>query len=126
MHPSDTGTWTNLVRSFGFTVTDEPLHLLLPRSKVFLATVSSTIQWAVYLDVPTVNFDFYRYNYPDYSNLEDVLYVQRKSDLVPALSAASHKEFLRMRHKTPRAVARNVPMSSSIQNILSEIDGMVR
>ena len=126
MHPSDAGNWTNLVSAFGFSITEKPLHLILPRSKVFLATVSSTIQWAVYLKVPTVNFDFYRYNYPDYSNLGDVVYVQGKNDLVPALYSASQINSLKRGQNSPKEKFVDESKEPSINTILAEINILVR
>ena len=83
MHPSDSGQFNKLIEDYGFSISSEEIHKLLPRSKIFVATVSATIQWASYLQVPTVNFDFYHYDYPDYLNNQDyplVSLVSRKRD----------------------------------------------
>ncbi len=81
MHPSDSGEYDRLIESFGFKISRVPLHLLLMETQIFLATISATIQWAEHLRITTVNFDFYRYNYPDYLSYHHVLLVQNKENL---------------------------------------------
>ncbi len=88
MHPSDMGENRALIQSFDFEISEEPVHLLLARSEIYLATVSATIQWAEYLGIPTVNFDFYKYNYSDYLDSPFVLGVHDKKDLIDSLKQA--------------------------------------
>ena len=88
MHPSDSGQYHQLIESFGLSISTIPLHLLLVETHIFLATISATIQWAEHLSITTVNFDFYRYNYPDYLSYNHVLPVQDKKDLKSTLIQA--------------------------------------
>jgi hypothetical protein len=88
MHPSDSGQYHQLIESFGLSISTIPLHLLLMETHIFLATISATIQWAEHLSITTVNFDFYRYNYPDYLSYNHVLPVQDKEDLKSTLIQA--------------------------------------
>lgn len=98
MHPSDSGHHHRLIESFGFKISKIPLHLLLVETHIFLATISATIQWAEHLGTPTVNFDFYLYNYPDYLSYHHVLPVQNKEDLkLTLIQAKELSDFRRSR-----------------------------
>jgi hypothetical protein len=72
MHPSDTGNYQFIFDKFNCQVSKEQIHLLLPSAELFIATISATVQWANYLQIPTINFDFYNYSYPDYLKYENV------------------------------------------------------
>ena len=72
MHPSDQGDYDELLLSHGFIPSSEPIHYLLARTHFFIATISATIQWADFAGVKTLNYDFYQYQYPDYTEYDSV------------------------------------------------------
>lgn len=51
----------------GIYVLDRQLVEVLDCADIFLATVSSTLLWSLQLEIPSVNFDVYRYGYREFS-----------------------------------------------------------
>lgn len=121
MHPSDTGKYGDLIRSFGFQISREPLHLLLVNTEVFLATISATIQWAIYLEIPTVNFDFYGYDYPDYLGESTVIHVHDKTKIEDALISAVKSQNLNLKRVDLKKDQINRDYGTCAEKILSEI-----
>jgi hypothetical protein len=119
MHPSDTGKYFDLIRGFGFEISSEPLHLLLVRTEIFLATISATIQWANHLSIPTVNFDFYHYNYPDYKNLPLVIGVHEQCSLRKAINEAA--DIVRM-NSSANDRGYKIPMHNAVMSVDRIID----
>ncbi len=121
LHPSDGGAYNSLIESYGFTISEEPLHLLLSRAQIFLATISATIQWADYLGVPTVNFDFYRYRYPDYVNLRSVFLVEDKQGLNLALNQAEKSREMNQNFDFKASIVSQNNYNTFLDRIFSEI-----
>jgi len=122
LHPSDSGRYNSLIKNYGFTISQEPLHLLLTRAQIFLATISATIQWADYLGVPTVNFDFYRYRYPDYANLESVFLIEDRQELKSALNQAGKISEMNQDFELESSNVSQDNYTTSLERILAEID----
>lgn len=74
LHPSMTKSDYGALELAGATIIDEPAYQLLPLCDIYLATVSSTIRWAIACGVPVINYDFYRYRYDDFESVDGVLY----------------------------------------------------
>jgi hypothetical protein len=74
LHPSMTKSDYGELELAGATIIDEPAYQLLPLCDIYLATVSSTIRWAIACGVPVINYDFYRYRYDDFESVDGVLY----------------------------------------------------
>jgi hypothetical protein len=70
---------------YGIPTSTERLVDILPAADVFAATYSSTVQWAVLCQIPTVLFDFYGFNYPMYGFLKGVKVVTDKMVFAPYL-----------------------------------------
>jgi len=121
LHPSDGGNYNGLIESYGFTISEESLHLLLSRAQIFLATISATIQWADYLGVPTVNFDFYRYRYPDYVNLRSVFLVEDKQGLNLALNQAEKSREMNQNFDFKASIVSQNNYTTYLDRIFSEI-----
>ncbi len=47
-------------------VSKEPIEILIPEHDLFIASISSTIQWALSAGLFVVDFDLYKYHYPTY------------------------------------------------------------
>lgn len=74
LHPSMSKVDYGMLELAGATIIDEPAYQLLPLCDIYLATVSSTIRWAIACGVPVINYDFYRYHYDDFESVDGVLY----------------------------------------------------
>lgn len=58
---------------------------LIPLCDVFVASVSSTIRWAIASGKPVLNYDVYRYRYTDYLGVPGVLLVEEQADFTATL-----------------------------------------
>lgn len=58
---------------------------LIPLCSLYVASVSSTIRWALASGKPVVNYDVYRFRYADYQKAHGVIAVEEKSDFTDAL-----------------------------------------
>ena len=121
MHPSDSGQFDQLITDFGFEISKEPLHLLLTRADIFVATISATIQWAEYIKVPTINFDFYRYEYPDYLDYSCVIPVMKKKDFENSIDIARKQSQNRKIQLSERRMIPQVGETTSVDKIRFQI-----
>jgi hypothetical protein len=112
LHPkSDPERYVFLEKQYGVRILREPLRMVLPAAHLFVATFSSTIQWAVLLGIPSVVVDFYGMNYPMYDHLPGVLKVTNKAVLVRVLRSVlenpSYYDYLkREQQKAAPTIAR--------------------
>lgn len=71
---------------------------LLPLCDVFVASVSSTIRWAITCAKPTINYDVYVYRYTDFNAVKGVVYLDKSQDFVTTInkinSDAAYLSFL--------------------------------
>jgi hypothetical protein len=49
---------------------------LVPLCDLYVASVSSTIRWAIGCGKPVINYDVYRYRYTDFMNIDAVLFTE--------------------------------------------------
>lgn len=80
LHPSFEPSKMKYVEQWGATIVNEHISELLPLCDLFVASISSTIQWAIAQGKPTVNYDVYKYHYADYTSVDGVIYVERAAD----------------------------------------------
>jgi len=85
LHPSVTIREMKHIERFGVKIAKEPTYQLIPLCDIFVASISSTIQWAIACGKPVVNYDVYRYRYTDYVNVDGVISIENKSDFVNTL-----------------------------------------
>jgi hypothetical protein len=76
LHPSVARTQMEYIQRFGATVAHQPTVSLVPLCDIYVASVSSTIRWAIACGKPVVNYDVYRYRYSDYKEVPGVLTVE--------------------------------------------------
>ena len=72
LHPTSDQDTANIVRSSGAYVQKGGVTDLLPHTDLYLASVSSTIRWALIYCVPVINFDCYQYKHKDYMGVQGV------------------------------------------------------
>ncbi|QQR36221.1 hypothetical protein JI749_00825 [Devosia oryziradicis] len=85
-HPSLSETQIAAMEAAGAHVERTSVAELLPLADLYLASVSSTIKWALALGIPVIDFDCYRYGYGDYRDLQQVLSVSSMAELQEALA----------------------------------------
>ncbi len=66
-------------KEYGITIVHERLKDVLPIADIFLATFSSTVQWAILCKIPTIVFDFYDLNYNVYNWAKSLTVINNKS-----------------------------------------------
>ena len=66
---------------YNIPISKQPLSEILPAADIFAATFSSTIQWAVLCQIPSIVFDFYGFNYSAYDYLSGTKIINRKTEL---------------------------------------------
>ncbi len=82
LHPKmEFGKYQAIAAEYNIAISRSPLSEILPAADIFAATFSSTIQWAVLCQIPSVVFDFYGLNYSMYDFLTGTKIVNRKNAL---------------------------------------------
>lgn len=76
LHPSTAKNDLYNIAKFNLRVIDESISEIIPLVDLFVASVSSTIQWAIMCGIPVLNFDVYRFHYTDYMHVDGVLYCE--------------------------------------------------
>lgn len=80
LHPSVRFEDFLYIEDWGVKVSKRGTAELVPLSDLYVASVSSTIRWAIACGIPVINYDVYRYHYTDYLGVAGVIAVDRKSD----------------------------------------------
>ena len=80
-HPNLLGKDRDKLRAGPAHLIEEPIADYLPLADGFLASVSTTIKWALALGVPVIDFDCFEYAYPDFLDEPGVHTAKSKSDL---------------------------------------------
>jgi hypothetical protein len=73
---------------------------LVPLCDVYVASISSTIRWAIACGKPVVNYDVYRFRFSDFSSAGGVLTMEEKKDFVDTLKRLTGDCQLRMAVET--------------------------
>lgn len=85
LHPSvRREDWMHIERG-GAKIADDKISMLMPLCDLFVASISATIQWAIACGRPVVNYDVYRYRYPDYVGLEGVITTEEQGEFVATI-----------------------------------------
>lgn len=87
LHPSMKTFDFKVFEDIGAIIIEEPAYMVLPLVDLYIATVSSTIRWAISCGVPVLNFDFYRYRYSDFMNLDGVIYADTEMNFLVSFRA---------------------------------------
>ncbi|PCI02474.1 MAG: hypothetical protein COB78_13235 [Hyphomicrobiales bacterium] len=64
-----------IIRPFArgkFEIADENLETILPLADLYVASISTTIRWALALGIPVINYDSYRYDYGDFNSAKGI------------------------------------------------------
>ncbi len=79
---------------------------LVPLADVYVASVSSTIRWAIACGKPVINYDVYRYRYTDYLHVPGVATMEEQVEFVAELDRmANDVEYRRKRTLQQQSVA---------------------
>ena len=65
-----------IVNNDKYYFTEAPTEVILPISDIFISTVSTIIKTALFLQIPTINYDYVPFNYSHFLNSKGVLDVK--------------------------------------------------
>lgn len=85
LHPSVDIEEFRYLESGNVKIYKETIINLIPLCDVFVASVSSTIRWAIACAKPVINYDVYVYRYSDFTAVNGVVYMDKKAQYVEAL-----------------------------------------
>jgi hypothetical protein len=99
LHPrSLPSNYRFLTETYPVQIAEESLRDILPYADLFLAVISSsTIEWGILLEVPTIAFDFYKLDARLYDQVEGLQKVYDKDELGPLLQRLLNDHALRER-----------------------------
>lgn len=80
LHPSVNIEDFRYLESETVKISPHSIVHLIPLCDLFVASVSSTIRWAIACAKPVVNFDVYVYRYADFMKVKGVIYLDRFAD----------------------------------------------
>lgn len=85
LHPSLIFDEIKYIEDFGLKIVRASTANIVPLCDIFVAAVSSTIQWAIACGIPVVNYDVYRYRYTDYAEVGGVISLEEKNEFIETL-----------------------------------------
>lgn len=85
LHPSVKYQDVKYIEDFGLKIVSEPTASIIPLCDIYVASISSTIQWAIACGIPVINYDVYRYRYTDYANVGGVITVEEKNEFIDSI-----------------------------------------
>jgi hypothetical protein len=86
LHPSVPPSEAPQFERYGVRVAKSSTAELVPLCDIYVASVSSTIRWAISCGKPVVNYDVYRYRYTDFIGVEGVLACEEQEEFIAILS----------------------------------------
>lgn len=90
LHPSVNFESFAYLEEYGVKIARMGTAELLPLCDLFVASVSTTIRWAIACGIPVINYDVYQYHYTDFQNVKGVLTVYNKNDFFEAVKSFSY------------------------------------
>ncbi|MCX6056674.1 MAG: hypothetical protein NTW69_00765 [Chloroflexi bacterium] len=85
LHPSVSYEDLKHIEKYGLKIVTERTMNIIPLCDIFVASISSVIQWAIACAIPVLNYDVYRYRYTDYANVPGVLTMEEQQDFIDEL-----------------------------------------
>lgn len=85
LHPSVRHEDLKYIEKYGVKIAVEPTMNVIPLCDIFVASISSVIQWAITCSIPVLNYDVYRYRYTDYNNVPGVFTMEEQQDFLDEL-----------------------------------------
>ena len=85
LHPSQKASEWKHLEAHGARISTARIETLIPLCDLFVASISSTIQWAIACGKPVLNYDVYLYRYKDYVSATGVLLAETKADFLRLL-----------------------------------------
>jgi hypothetical protein len=85
LHPSVPWSEAAKFERYGARVSALGTAELVPLCDVFVASISSTIRWAIACGKPVVNYDVYRYRYTDFIDVDGVLTLEGQEEFITTM-----------------------------------------
>lgn len=92
LHPSTPPETVLFLHGYGAKISFRPVAELIPLCDLYVACISSTIQWAIACGKPVVNYDAYLYRYSDYVGVPGVLAAETRDEFSAALGKLTADE----------------------------------
>ena len=99
LHPSVRYQEMKHIESDRVKIGRQSTNSLVPLSDLYVASVSSTIRWAIACGIPVINYDVYRYRYKDYVDVSGVANTEDKQQFRTWLAQPSLFEVLRAKQQ---------------------------
>ena len=97
LHPSVTYEEMKHIESYGLKISPLPTMEVIGLCDLFVASISSTIQWAIACGIPVLNYDVYRYRYTDYQGLGGVITTEEQDEFLKYLDLMTSNDTFRSR-----------------------------
>jgi hypothetical protein len=85
LHPSVDPETMRFLESDDTKISTRSTYETVPLCDVYVASVSSTIRWAIACGKPVINYDVYRYRYTDYLRLPGVIIIEEQAQFLSLL-----------------------------------------
>lgn len=86
LHPSVDIEEFRYLESENVRISKKSIVELIPLCDVFVASVSSTIRWAITCGKPVINYDVYVYKYTDFNHVKGVILLEKSEEYEMALA----------------------------------------
>jgi hypothetical protein len=84
-HPKTEPGTLDMMRELGISISHEETAALVPVCDLYVASVSSTIRWAIACGKPVINYDVYQYGYSDYDGVQGVVPARNRKEFCDLL-----------------------------------------
>ncbi len=92
LHPSVDVESMRWIERDGIRISTWKTADMVPLCDVYVASISSTIRWAIGCGKPVVNYDVYRYRYSDFLGVPGVLAMEEQQEFRDALQRLATDE----------------------------------
>lgn len=77
--------WIEEIGWWGMGLAPPDTAVMIALCDIYVASVSSTIRWAIACGKPVINYDVYRFRFPDFRPAPGVITVETKEEFISAL-----------------------------------------
>ncbi|OGH12312.1 MAG: hypothetical protein A2857_04945 [Candidatus Levybacteria bacterium RIFCSPHIGHO2_01_FULL_36_15] len=82
LHPSEDYEKMKYIEKWRVKIFQGVLSEIIPLCDIFVASISSTIQWAIACGKPVLNYDVYKYNYTEFAMVDGVITISKKNEFI--------------------------------------------
>lgn len=85
LHPATNYEEVKYIQEMGAKIYKGDIVDVIPYCTIFVASVSTTMQWAIACGIPIINYDVFKYGYTPYNDIRGIIGTTKREEYYPIL-----------------------------------------